>query len=87
LPSVTPLHSEPIYRHWNAAYTRPETFDVLYYYDGQSLTPAELRPSADGEHNFQVYLRKDSGETQLLGVIWEEDGEIGHFQLAAQGRG
>jgi hypothetical protein len=76
LPSVTPLHTDPIYRHWNAETTRPETFDVLYYYDGTSLERVELRGLSSGEHDFDVY-----DQTGVLGTIQEEAGEIGSFQF------
>ena len=69
LPSVTPLPSWPVYRAWNAETSRPETFDVLYYYNGASLERVTLKPSALGEHDFLVY--GESGG--ILGRIWEED--------------
>lgn len=75
LPSVTPLPTTPMYQQWNYEANRPDHFDVLYYYDGQSLVAAQLHP--DGEGGYQV----TDGEGTVLGRIWEENGN-GYFQSA-----
>lgn len=78
LPSVTPLPTQPMYQRWNSQSSRPDTFDLLYYYDGSQLLPAALEQT--GEHAFQVY---GPGGTPL-GSVWEDEGENGYF-VPAQG--
>lgn len=74
---VTPLPSDPMYRGWNREANHPSGFQVLYWFDGVSLTPAVLRELA--ENTYQI--RDRQGE--LLGVIWEEDG-IGYIRRPEQ---
>ncbi len=81
LPAVVPLHTWPVYQEWNVETTRPEGFDVLYYYNGTGLERVKLTPRDSGEHDFGVY--RENGE--LLGELWEEKGETGYFQLAQEG--
>lgn len=81
LPAVAPVPTWPVYRAWNAETARPEGFDVLYYYDGTGLERVRLTPRATGEHDFGVY--RENGE--LLGELWEEEGQIGYFQLTKKG--
>lgn len=76
LPSVTALPTTPMYQQWNYETNRPDHFDLLYYYDGEKLIPAQLKTT--GDRSFQVTDREGS----LLGTIWEEDGN-GYFQPAA----
>ena len=71
---VTPLPLSPMYYHWNQSTSRPETFDVLYYYDGQNIEQVTLEQT--GEHQFLVLTQ--SGET--LGTIWEDSDGSGHFR-------
>lgn len=73
LPSVTPLPTTPMYQQWNYESNRPDRFDLLYYYDGEQLIPAQLEVT--GEKSYQVTDRQGN----LLGTIWEEDGN-GYFQ-------
>ena len=73
---VTPLPVSPMYYHWNQTTNRPETFDVLYYYNGQTIQLVELTQT--GEHQFQVW--NQSGE--LIGSIWEEPDGKGYFAPA-----
>ena len=72
---VTPLPVSPMYYHWNKDTHRPETFDVLYYYDGQRIFPVELEQT--GEHQFQVLDR----ERRTVGRIWEEEDQRGYCQV------
>ena len=74
---VTPLPADPIYRVWNREANHPSGFEMLYWFDGESLTPAVLRELA--EYTYQV--RDRAGK--LLGVIWEEDG-IGYLRRPEQ---
>ena len=74
---VTPLPADPIYRVWNREANLPSGFETLYWFDGESLTPAVLRELA--EYTYQV--RDRAGK--LLGVIWEEDG-IGYLRRPEQ---
>lgn len=74
---VTPLPADPLYRGWNREANHPSGFQALYWFDGESLTRAELREL--GENTYQV--RDRSGG--LLGVIWEEDG-IGYIRRPEQ---
>ena len=71
--NVTPLPLEPVYYHWNQTTNRPETFDVLYWYDGETIFPIELTET--GEHCFQVL----NGEGELMGEIWEDWDGKGYF--------
>ena len=61
-----------MYRQWNAASNRPDTFDHLYYFDGAELIPAVLEK--EGETECSIYDQ----EGRLLGVVREEDG-VGYF--------
>lgn len=70
--NVTPLPTDPMYRQWNAASNRPDTFDHLYYFDGAELIPAVLEK--EGETECSIYDQ----EGRLLGVVREEDG-VGYF--------
>ena len=74
---VAPLPADPIYRVWNREANHPSGFEMLYWFDGESLTPAVLRELA--EYTYQV--RDRAGK--LLGVIWEEDG-IGYLRRPEQ---
>lgn len=74
---VAPLPADPIYRVWNREANLPSGFETLYWFDGESLTPAVLRELA--ENTYQV--RDRAGK--LLGVIWEEDG-IGYLRRPEQ---
>lgn len=74
LPSLTPLPSSPLYRRWNAEANRPDRFDLLYYYNEESLEPVTLERT--GEKNFNV-LRADG---TLLGHIWEEPDGTAYFE-------
>lgn len=76
LPSVTPLPTTPMYQQWNYESNRPDRFDLLYYYDGEQLIPAQLEVT--GEKSYRVTDRQGN----LLGTIWEENGN-GYFQPAA----
>lgn len=71
---VTPLPTHPMYYHWNKDTHRPESFDVLYYYDGQRIFPVELKQT--GEHQFRVL----DVEGRTVGTIWEEENQRGYFQ-------
>ena len=70
--NVTPLPTDPMYRQWNAASNRPDTFEHLYYFDGAELIPAVLEK--EGETECSIYDQ----EGRLLGVVREEDG-VGYF--------
>lgn len=70
---VTPLPLEPVYYHWNQTTNRPETFDALYWYDGETIFPVEL--TEIGEHRFRVSDQR--GVT--LGEIWEDWDGKGYF--------
>ena len=74
---VTPLPADPMYRGWNRAANHPSGFQVVYWFDGESLTPVVLRELA--ENTYQIRDRED----KLLGVIWEEDG-IGYIRRPEQ---
>ena len=73
---VTPLPADPIYYVWNQSANRPETFDLLYYYDGEALEPVTLEQT--GEHDFLVL---DAAGEQV-GRIWEEADGLGYFRPA-----
>lgn len=75
--NAAPLPADPLYRAWNREANHPSGFQTLYWFDGESLTPAALRELA--ENTYQV--RDRQGE--LLGVIWEEDG-IGYIRRPEQ---
>lgn len=75
--AVTPLPADPMYRRWNREANHPSGFQVLYWFDGENLTPAVLRELA--ENTYQIRDRED----RLLGVIWEEDG-IGYIRRPEQ---
>ncbi len=68
LPPVTPLPAAPMYQNWNRTENHPSGFSILYWFDGESLTRAELVEI--GENTYQV--QDTSGKP--LGRIWEEDG-------------
>lgn len=72
-PNVTPLPTTPMYQPWNRKTNAPDCFDRLYYYDGQQLIQAQLKP--DGTESCQVTDKQGN----LLGKIWEENGS-GYFQ-------
>lgn len=74
---AVPLPADPLYRAWNREANHPSGFQALYWFDGESLTPAVLRELA--ENTYQV--RDRQGE--LLGVIWEEDG-VGYIRRPEQ---
>lgn len=74
---VTPLPADPVYRVWNREANHPSGFQTLYWFDGESLTPAVLRELE--ENTCQVRDRQGN----LLGVIWEEDG-IGYLRRPEQ---
>lgn len=74
---AAPLPADPLYRGWNREANHPSGFQVLYWFDGEKLTPAVLRELA--ENTYQV---RDRGG-RLLGVIWEEDG-IGYIRRPEQ---
>ena len=71
--NVTPLPLSPMYYHWNQATNRPETFDVLYWYDGETIFPVELEQT--GEHQFRL----TDHQGRVLGRIWEEADGKGYF--------
>lgn len=75
--NAAPLPADPLYRAWNREANHPSGFQTLYWFDGESLTPAALRELA--ENTYQV--RDLQGE--LLGVIWEEDG-VGYIRRPEQ---
>ena len=75
--NAAPLPAAPLYRAWNREANHPSGFQTLYWFDGESLTPAALRELA--ENTYQV--RDRQGE--LLGVIWEEDG-VGYIRRPEQ---
>lgn len=77
-PSVSPLHTGVMYQAWNCESNRPETFDALYYYDGDSLHPLWLEQT--GEHEYTVSYA--SGP--VLGRIWEDENRNGYFELASE---
>lgn len=72
LPSVMPLHTDPIYRPWNAETNRPTGFDVLYAYRDGALSRVVLKEDGAGG----LLVTDEQGRT--LGVIREEDG-VGRF--------
>ena len=74
---AAPLPADPLYRAWNREANHPSGFQTLYWFDGESLTPAVLRELA--ENTYQVRNRQGG----LLGVIWEEDG-IGYIRRPEQ---
>lgn len=74
---VTPLPADPMYRAWNREANHPSGFETLYWFDGESLTPAVLRELE--ENTYQVRDRQGN----LLGVIWEENG-IGYIRRPEQ---
>lgn len=74
---VTPLPADPMYRVWNREANHPSGFETLYWFDGESLTPAVLRELE--ENTYQVRDRREN----LLGVIWEENG-IGYIRRPEQ---
>lgn len=74
---VTPLPADPLYRAWNREANHPSGFETLYWFDGESLTPAVLRELE--ENTYQVWDRQGV----LLGVIWEENG-IGYIRRPEQ---
>ena len=74
---AVPLPADPLYRAWNREDNHPSGFQTLYWFDGESLTPAALRELA--ENTYQVRDRQGG----LLGVIWEEDG-IGYIRRPEQ---
>lgn len=74
---VTPLPTDPLYRGWNREANHPSGFQVLYWFDGESLTPAVLRELEENTYQVQDRVGK------LLGVIWEEDG-IGYIRRPEQ---
>jgi len=75
LPGLYPLPADPIYRSWNREMNRPEGFDLLFYYDGQTMIRVTLEQT--GEHDFLV-MREDGTQ---LGRIWEESDGLGYFRL------
>ncbi len=78
LPSVTPLPSDPMYRAWNAQSNRVESFDALYYYDGQSIFPVLVEQTQEKEY---AVCYEDG---TYIGKIWEEKDSCGYFRLAEQ---
>lgn len=74
---VSPLPADPLYRAWNREANHPSGFETLYWFDGESLTPAALRELE--ENTYQVQDRQG----ELLGVIWEENG-IGYIRRPEQ---
>ena len=80
-PSVTPLPTDPIYRKWNQAVNRPESFESLYYYDHAAgeLIPVYLeKMEAAGEHDYRVI---DQNGVEI-GRVWEEQDGIGYFRTS-----
>lgn len=75
---AVPLPADPLYRAWNREANHPSGFQALYWFDGESLTPAVLRELA--ENTYQV--RDRQGE--LLGVIWEEADGVGYIRRPEQ---
>lgn len=75
---VTPLPADPLYRAWNRETNHPAGFQALYWFDGESLTPAVLREL--GENAYQVRDRRG----ELLGVIWEEEDGVGYLRRPEQ---
>lgn len=73
LPSVIPLPTTPMYQQWNYEANRPDSFDLLYYYDGQQMIQAQLESEGNGGYR----VTDEQGIT--LGRIWEENGN-GYFQ-------
>ena len=77
-PSVSPLHTGVMYQAWNCENNRPEVFDALYYYDGDSLRPLTLEQT--GAHAYTVSYA--SGP--VLGRIWEDENRNGYFEPASE---
>jgi len=80
-PNVTPLPTDPIYRKWNQAVNRPESFEALYYYDygAHELIPVRLeKMEAAGEHDYRV-IDQNGME---IGRVWEEQDGIGYFRTS-----
>ena len=76
VPTVTPLPtaSGEVYRKWNAETSRPESFDALYWYDGEKVERLTLEQA--GEHDFRLYIKD-----QLLGRLWEDENSVGYLEL------
>lgn len=75
---VTPLPAAPMYYQWNQATSRPDTFDLLYLYDGRSVERVTLEQA--GEHDFLVL----NGAGETVAEIWEESDGLGYFRLAEE---
>lgn len=75
---AVPLPADPLYRAWNREANHPSGFQTLYWFDGESLTPAVLRELA--ENTYQVRDRRG----ELLGVIWEEADGVGYIRRPEQ---
>lgn len=73
--SVTPLPSNPVYEPWNAEVSRPETFDLLYYYDAAAGTAVPVTVENNGDRQYLLWTE----EGIFLGRLWEEDG-YGYWQ-------
>lgn len=73
-PSVIPLPTPILYKAWNCQSRRAEQFDLMYYYEDGTLRPVTL--DQIGEHEFMVY-----DQSGLLGHIWEDEKQIGYFEL------
>ena len=73
LPTVTPLPNEPMYQNWNCEVNRPDTFDLLFYFDGEDILPVTLEDLE--EHCFRVWTE----DGRLAGTVIEEENRDGYF--------
>ena len=74
-PKVTPMPANPMYQPWNHDTMQLDRFDVIYLYDGEKLTEANIAPEGSGWR-----LKDVSGAS--LGYTWEEDG-YGYLELGS----
>ncbi len=73
MPAVTPLGTDPMYRAWNCEVSRPDTFDLLYCFDGETILPVTLEDLDD--HCFRVWTE----DGRLAGTVIEEENRDGYF--------
>ncbi len=74
-PDVIPMGAK-LYEAWNRDSRRLETFDRLYYFDGEGFVPVTAEQT--GENTFDIRLASGA----LLGTVWEDEGRNGFFKLA-----
>ena len=62
-----------MYQNWNCEVNRPDTFDLLFYFDGEDILPVTLEDLE--EHCFRVWTE----DGRLAGTVIDVENRDGYF--------